>query len=581
MGTHPRPADICIAIIFAGLVLFVSESSTPTQSAAFTYQGRLNEGANPAAGIYDFRFAIYDSIGSPGNLIAGPLTNSSVGVSDGLFTTTLDFGPGVFTGENRWLEIGVRTNGNGAFFTLSPRQSLTPVPYAITAGSVVSGGLASGLYGSAVTFNNSANSFNGTFRGNGGELTNVTATSIGGLTASNIWTTTGNGGTTPSANFIGTTDSQPLELRVNGRRALRLEPTVNDSSHSNIVNVVSGSAINSVTPGVYGATIAGGGGTYFGLFPNTITANFGTLGGGYNNSVNGVTATLAGGSYNSASGSGATVGGGQFNSASGDSAAVGGGNDNTASGTGSTVPGGHGNTAAGNQSFAAGTFASANHPGCFVWADSQFTGFSSTANNQFLVRAAGGVGIGVNHPTAALHVASASSAPQFQITQNNSSDFSRLRMGVGANQFWEMDVSSGATPALQFWNSTLRMSVDYDGNVTAKTFTPSSDRNLKENFQPVNPCDVLEKVAALPLMEWNFKAETTKHLGPMAQDFYTAFGVGSDDKHIATVDADGVALAAIQGLNQKLQQKETELAELKARLEKLEQIVSRKNGGTQ
>jgi hypothetical protein len=107
----------------------------------------------------------------------------------------------------------------------------------------------------------------------------------------------------------------------------------------------------------------------------------------------------------------------------------------------------------------------------------------------------------------------------------------------------------------------------------------SSDRNTKENFTPVEPRDVLEKVAALPITRWNYKNDRgTPHLGPMSQDFYAAFGVGPDDKHIATVDADGVALAAIQGLNEKLEEKETEIAELKQRLEKLE-ILLKLNGG--
>jgi len=65
----------------------------------------------------------------------------------------------------------------------------------------------------------------------------------------------------------------------------------------------------------------------------------------------------------------------------------------------------------------------------------------------------------------------------------------------------------------------------------------------------------------------------------MAQDFYAAFAVGPDDKHIATVDADGVALAAIQGLNQKLDETREENAELKQRLEKLEQLMNWQNGG--
>ena len=84
----------------------------------------------------------------------------------------------------------------------------------------------------------------------------------------------------------------------------------------------------------------------------------------------------------------------------------------------------------------------------------------------------------------------------------------------------------------------------------------------------------------------NLTDTAIRHIGPMAQDFYAAFGVGPDDKHITTVDADGVALAAIQGLNQKveaqqseLQQKQTEITELKARMEKLEQRMNQKNGG--
>ncbi len=85
--------------------------------------------------------------------------------------------------------------------------------------------------------------------------------------------------------------------------------------------------------------------------------------------------------------------------------------------------------------------------------------------------------------------------------------------------------------------------------MTATAFNPTSDRNLKENFTALNPSEVLESVAAMPISKWNFKDDAaTTHMGPMAQDFYAAFNLGTDDKHIATVDADGVALAAIQGL---------------------------------
>jgi hypothetical protein len=129
-----------------------------------------------------------------------------------------------------------------------------------------------------------------------------------------------------------------------------------------------------------------------------------------------------------------------------------------------------------------------------------------------------------------------------------------------------------------------------NGTVTATAFNPPSDRNLKENFEPVNSREVLEKVAAMPISRWNFIGDAaTPHIGPMAQDFHAAFGTGTDDKHIATVDADGVALAAIQGLNEMLKEKESEIADLKnetlalrernqaieARLAALEELLGR------
>jgi hypothetical protein len=114
-------------------------------------------------------------------------------------------------------------------------------------------------------------------------------------------------------------------------------------------------------------------------------------------------------------------------------------------------------------------------------------------------------------------------------------------------------------------------------NIYAAGVMLTSDRNAKENFAPIDPGLVLRKVAALPITRWNFKQDSgVLHIGPMAQDFSAAFGVGEDDKHIAVVDEGGVALAAIQGLNQKLEQKDTEIAELKRRLEKLEKIIDLK-----
>jgi hypothetical protein len=126
------------------------------------------------------------------------------------------------------------------------------------------------------------------------------------------------------------------------------------------------------------------------------------------------------------------------------------------------------------------------------------------------------------------------------------------------------------------------------GTVSANGVLLTSDRNVKENFTAINPRDVLAKVAALPVTEWNYKSDSKAqpHIGPMAQDFQAAFQLGQDDKHISVVDENGVALAAIQGLNQKVEEKEAtiqqqaaDIADLKARLERLEQLVGRQLGG--
>jgi hypothetical protein len=125
------------------------------QGTAFTYQGQLQNNGSPANGSYDLQFILYNA--NVGGSQAGPiLTNAATAVSNGLFTVLLDFGAGIFTGANYWLDIAVRTNGGGAFMELTPRQPLTPTPYAIYAEGVtatgVSGTLTNGqLAHSAVT----------------------------------------------------------------------------------------------------------------------------------------------------------------------------------------------------------------------------------------------------------------------------------------------------------------------------------------------------------------------------------------------------------------------------------------------
>jgi photosystem II stability/assembly factor-like uncharacterized protein len=125
-----------MAYFYAGASALLLTLAARGQTTAFTYQGRLNDGLNPATGIYDFRFQIYNATNGA---VAGPLTNAPVAVTNGLFLVTLDFGPGVFDGNPRTLEIGVRNYGVTTNYTvLSPRQAITSTPYAIQALNAVS-----------------------------------------------------------------------------------------------------------------------------------------------------------------------------------------------------------------------------------------------------------------------------------------------------------------------------------------------------------------------------------------------------------------------------------------------------------
>jgi hypothetical protein len=396
----------------------------------------------------------------------------------------------------------------------------------------------------------------------------VRGVALGYLTTASrsFWSLQGNAGTTGSQ-FIGTTDNQPLNLRVNDQRALRLEPGTSP-------NVIGGSSVNNASGGVIGATIGGGGcpASLCGSdIANRVTANFGTVGGGQGNRASGDTATVGGGQEssaigtvstvgggvanvvfgfastvaggaantvagnrasvgggtgNSASSFHTTIGGGQGHLASGDFATVsgglqsqatglvatvGGGQANQASGEAATVPGGLSNIAGGAFSFASGRSAQANHDGAFVWGDSTANIVASSAVDEFTVRASGGTRI-----------------------------FSSGNLTTGV----ELAPGGGS------WASV-------------------SDRAVKTDIRAIEPGDVLAQVAALPITTWRYRAQddSIRHIGPMAQDFHAAFGVGEDERHITAVDADGVALAAIQGLNAKVEQ---ENEELRARLATVE-----------
>ena len=352
-------------ILTALFALAQSAQQATALGTAFSYQGSLTENGNAATGNYDMQFYLRDAV-SGGNPVGTTNTLAPVSASNGLFTVVLDFGTGIFTGNALWLEIGVRTNGSvSPYSTLSPRQQLTPSPYAIMAnnasnllgslpaaqlsGTIQSGQL-SGAYGGSVAFSNAANTFSGNFIGSGSALSGLNASQLtsGAVPAaalSNAWQVGGNTGTTPGTQFLGTTDYQPLELKVANSRALRIEP-------ANLApNLIGGGSDNSAALGSVGATIAGGRGNYAsgessviaggelntnsslssigGGFGNSIlSGSYNVIAGGVQNSIQGFQSIIGGGTQNSIQGSQSIIGGGGSNTNVADSAAIGGGDFN-------------------------------------------------------------------------------------------------------------------------------------------------------------------------------------------------------------------------------------------------------------
>jgi hypothetical protein len=319
---------------------------------------------------------------------------------------------------------------------------------------------------------------------------------------------------------------------------------------------------------------------------HVITGTYATDSGGFNNTASGNYSAVAGGYGNIASNDYSTVAGGLRNTASGLYSTVAGGTDNTADGQYSMVAGGLLNRA-NTLSFAAGGGAKANGIGTFVWADSQPPDFVVDNFNAFWVRATGGANFvtnidGSGNPIRAVAILPNAIVDFGSNTRQMINLYGGATFGIGiqtATQYYRSntgfawfqngvhsDTTNDAGPG-----GTTLMTLDGTGKLFAHGFGTISDRNAKRDFATVDSLNILDKVVALPISTWSYNNDpTTRHIGPMAQDFAAAFAVGPDDKHIMTVDADGVVLAAIQGLHQMMQQKDQEIAQLRRKLQAIE-----------
>jgi len=248
----------------------------------FTYRGQLDDGGVPADGLYDFQLQLFADADATQPL--GPPTDlHDVRVTGGAFAVDLALDDGLHGG---WVQVAVRGERDAAFRP----------------------------------------------------LTGITALASKGLTCPATWNLDGNAGVSPSQ-FLGTTDSQPLVLRIANLPALTLTPTAGTP------HVVAGFLGNGVAAGLLGATVSGGGAS---SEPNRVNASYGTIGGGIGNEVSAGTeyGTVGGGRDNIAGGNvDSTVGGGASNHATGQTSTVGGGFNNIATAITTTIAGGLSNAA--------------------------------------------------------------------------------------------------------------------------------------------------------------------------------------------------------------------------------------------
>jgi trimeric autotransporter adhesin len=603
--------------LFIALSILASINHVSAQGTAFTYQGQLQNNGGPATGLYDFQFSLSNAP-SGGSQIGSTITNLAVGVTNGLFTTTLDFGF-VFTGNATWLAMSVRTNGAGSYTGLNPLQPVTPVPYAIfaNAASNVSGTVSAAQLSGTVPLAQMPNAV---------VTNNATSVALGNVTVNgslNVPGTTAtiyNGGATlfhwdAVNNFFAGPGAGNLTMTGNGNVGIGFNALANNTS--GIANTANGFwALINNAGGSYNTAngnqslarnVSGNNNTATGWGAlNSDTAGNNTANGmqalrfnttGSDNTANGFDALLENttGIQNTANGSVAlwnnTIG--SYNTANGYDAMANNtsGNDNTANGDSALFSNttGHDNTANGFLAMVnnlTGNYNAAN-------GDQALKNNSSGNNNT-----ANGWGALLANTTGSANTADGLQALLNNITGNNNVAVGQnagfyltngsynILLGFGAGQVLttgssNIDIGNygvaGDNNIVRIGSS--QTATYLAGDVYGNSFNATSDRNAKENFHPLDYQAVLDKVAALPVTQWNYKTDSkgVQHIGPMAQDFQAAFQLSVDDKHISVVDEGGVALAAIQGLNQKLEEKnaekDAEIQDLKQSVAELKKLV--------
>ena len=540
---------LVFALAFLGLILPATASDT-----TITYQGQLQDSAGPFSGQADMQFQLYDSP-TDGQTVGSPLALSDVEVVDGLFSVDLDFGA-VFDGSTLYLAVEVDEQ------VLTPRQRIAAAPMAQFA-----------------------------------------------LTPAGPEGPQGPEGPEGASPFEVDQDSGALSYDHNDIQfRLGADWTVT-AGHAE--NAASGE----------GATVAGGGSasepnvasnsyvTISGGMGNVATTSAATIGGGQQNSASGVRSTVSGGFFNSALGTRAVVGGGGNNRAEGDGSTVSGGSSNRASGVDATIPGGTDNLALGDRSFAAGHGAQAVHHGAFVWADHTDADFASTGDDQFLIRAGGGVGINTNDPQHALDVNGTLHVSEELVSRNIHAE---TRVGVGMWPFgpvfpvhinpdeddgdsgdtalamsrggddnpetWTLGVSRNDHLRFRYTDNFLTDDTERMGWISKSSgeYTATSDKRLKRDIEDID--GILEKVLALRPTTYQFKRlsreEEKRQYGFLAQEVQEIFpdlvSIDEDVLGLSYGTFSVIAIQAIQEQQEIITDLEHQLSSLEERLARLE-----------
>lgn len=506
----------CLRALAFGLAIALAGGA---HAETLAWQSLLEDAGVSADGRYDFQVTLHADRASK-DALGTALTFHGVNVKDGQFELPLELTEWQQAQPELWLQLAVRDSGTGAFEKLPQRDLAKGAPAA-------------------------------------------------------CWGTSGNSGLSSPANFLGTLDSTPLNLRVNNQRVGffsmqgAASPSVVFGYLSN-QSLAQGSAISgggafgftNISRDQYGA-IGGGRDNITGTANADLTdAEFATIGGGQANRAMALNATVAGGGgnqvqaangfigggiTNSVSGLGGTIAGGSNNSA-GQRATVGGGIQNAASGVGSTIPGGVNNLASGASSFAAGNFARAIHDGAFVWADNVNANFASARPNQVRMRAANGmhlVGANLNVNVDALaggdpvDLVIESGDAQIYLMSDNGGNFgSVLALGeVNNSTFvngWGLvreTTGNGGDLRFTFGTNantslnTTRVEFRTDGTVFksggGNTWDQVSDARLKHDVQPIE--GALDRLLRLRGVRFHYSVAALPGGVELPQDEQTGF----------------------------------------------------------